>query len=492
MLNNPQISKINYLKKIIIVSLSEIFKDIIPGYKIKIRQNKENNNNNDNKDNKEVLLSKDVKLLREYEETLVKQYKLYIDYLIDSLNKTLNKIKENKLDELEEEQEENDKDYKNNNELEYCLIILGCLCKLLDNLNHFNYRQELIEIICKQLTNKHTKLSKLSYECIDRLFKKDKQLDLSLDIISQMYKLLKQYSYGVKKQFIDLLLSLNLNEIKLNEQSHENNKNNKLTHKEKMTKFSRNDRKKLKEKEKLEIDLDEQKLNDKLKQLSNKQTKILELLFLIYFNILKKMPNLKLIPSVLHGLSEYSHLISLDYFDDLINIIHELILNNRLNYKSKLYSIKTIFIILNGNCKSLLIDPLRFYNCLYNLILDTSLINNNNNNHNNEEENDDILLLIDCINLMFLKRSKQIPINRLLAFIKRLSLLTLQLQNTIQCVLILNLIKKLINLNRISSDLLFDNEFKNNIYNPYSLESDFANAQNTCLWELYLLQVIFF
>ena len=36
-----------------------------------------------------------------------------------------------------------------------------------------------------------------------------------------------------------------------------------------------------------------------------KQSKILEQLFVIYFNILKKNPNFKLIPSVLEGLAKW-------------------------------------------------------------------------------------------------------------------------------------------------------------------------------------------
>jgi nucleolar complex protein 3 len=38
----PDVAKSNLLKKLIIVSLTEIFKDIIPGYKIRIWSEKEN------------------------------------------------------------------------------------------------------------------------------------------------------------------------------------------------------------------------------------------------------------------------------------------------------------------------------------------------------------------------------------------------------------------------------------------------------------------
>jgi nucleolar complex protein 3 len=46
---------------------------------------------------------------------------------------------------------------------------------------------------------------------------------------------------------------------------------------------------------------------------------------MVYFKILKKTPNLKLIPSVLEGLSKFAHLINLDFFDDLVKIMHQMI-----------------------------------------------------------------------------------------------------------------------------------------------------------------------
>ena len=48
-------------------------------------------------------------------------------------------------------------------------------------------------------------------------------------------------------------------------------------------------------------------------------------MFLIYFKILKTNANLKLIPSVLEGLAKFAHLISLEFFDDLITVLHQMV-----------------------------------------------------------------------------------------------------------------------------------------------------------------------
>jgi nucleolar complex protein 3 len=75
MLTLPDVSKSYFLKKLIIISLTEIFKDILPGYKIRIWPEKEN----------EQQVSSDVRDVKDYEHTLVKQYKFFIDYLDQSI-----------------------------------------------------------------------------------------------------------------------------------------------------------------------------------------------------------------------------------------------------------------------------------------------------------------------------------------------------------------------------------------------------------------------
>jgi hypothetical protein len=126
------------LKKLIVVSLCEIYKDI------------------------------------EFEETLVKQYKLYIDYLNDSIkitNKALydmNELNKNDVDSLKS----------------YLVVCVKCLSSLIEKLFYFNHANDLIELIVQQLTNKTTEISKLAIESVKKLYKDDKDLQLSLDVIA--------------------------------------------------------------------------------------------------------------------------------------------------------------------------------------------------------------------------------------------------------------------------------------------------------------------
>lgn len=78
MLTQPDVRDSFMLKKLVVVSLCEIFKDIMPSYKIRAWTEKEN----------EQKVGKDVQEVKEYEETLVNQYKLYLDYLNEAIKGT--------------------------------------------------------------------------------------------------------------------------------------------------------------------------------------------------------------------------------------------------------------------------------------------------------------------------------------------------------------------------------------------------------------------
>lgn len=448
MLTYTEVRSSLILRKLILISLCEIYKDIIPSYKIRAWTDKEEEQN----------VGKDVKTLRDYEETLCRQYKLYIDYINDSI-KEMNKHFHDRDREVRES-------WKH-----YGIVCIGCLSGLLERKSHFNFTPEIIEIIIQQLTHKVPEISKLAAESVKKLYREDKTLQLSLELTQKITKLLKQKSFGVKGDVLDIFLSLKLKEIVLLEED-----TKKVNHKDRQQ-MSRNDRKKIKEKAQLSIDLEENRLKETLKAKLRVQTRILEQIFLVYFNILKKSPNFKLIPCVLEGLAKFAHLINLEFFDDIVKLMHEMIESERLNFRSKLHCIKTVFIVLSGRGEALTIDPMRFYNSLYNIILriDTTV------------NLDNTAILSECIDMMFFKRRKQLPSARLLSFVKRMGIVALQ-TDPVASAILLDLLRKLLSLNP-NTDLLFDNEYQNSgIYQPEVTQPDYANAQNSAMWELYALR----
>ena len=97
--------------------------------------------------NNDGKVGKDVKELKEYEETLVRQYKLYIDYLNDSI-KEVNKL-------LAGMQDKSDAAHIQM----YGEVCIKCLGNLLERLSHFNFTSDIIEIIVQQLTNKNIQVN---------------------------------------------------------------------------------------------------------------------------------------------------------------------------------------------------------------------------------------------------------------------------------------------------------------------------------------------
>ena len=106
---------------------------------------------------------------------------------------------------------------------------------------------------------------------------------------------------------------------------------------------------------------------------------------------------------------------------------------------------------MSGQGESLNIDPIKFYSSLYSTILQLNsgkLLKTSKFVFKFKifliiaGDLENTFLLSECIDLMFFKRRKQIPTARLLAFIKRLSLLSVQLEPA-SAAIILHIVEKL-------------------------------------------------
>lgn len=57
-----------------------------------------------------------------------------------------------------------------------------------------------------------------------------------------------------------------------------------------------------------------------------KHTETLKLLFVLYFRILKNPHPTPLLPAALRGISKYAHLVNIDFFRDLMQVLKRLIM----------------------------------------------------------------------------------------------------------------------------------------------------------------------
>lgn len=148
-----------------------------------------------------------------------------------------------------------------------------------------------------------------------------------------------------------------------------------------------------------------------------------------------------------------------------------------LNYRDQLHCIHTIFVILSGQGEVLNIDPLRFYIHLYKNILVVGA----GKNHN------DLRIILRTFDEVLLKRRRNISQPRLLAFVKRISILSLQLLHN-GSLAALGIIKNVLQLNS-NLDIILDTDgsIGSGRYDPELNDPEYCNASQSALYEMTAL-----
>nr|CAG8624112.1 14253_t:CDS:10 [Entrophospora candida] len=428
------------IRKLALLTQLVVYKDIIPGQ----LTDKE----------KAVKVSKEVKKLRNYEQDLLSNYQKYLNLLEDY-------IKENSKNPTNNN--DNDRNVKDQKSL--VVTALRCVCELLTSVTHFNFRLNLMNIIIGRMSKKtFTKMTAICCDSIIELFKNDESGEASLDAVKLMTKMIKFKNYTV----------------------HEEKKRkmeNKLASKKHL---SRKTRKWEKEKKKKEIEMKEVEAVVDKKEKENRQTETLKLVFITYFRILKHANGSNLLLPVLEGLAKFSHLINIDFFNDLLEVLKKIMVDcipeednvavaknrkikvvgnsgmERIDTRKCLLCIITTFQLLSGQ------DLQDFYKQFYTIILPLAL------NPNLDSK---------------IRKSEMIPINRSASFLKRLSIASLNWSNetVLKC---LNTIEKMIK-RQICLETFLSSEDKitNGIYKPELNDPELCNPFATSLWELSLLEI---
>uniref|UniRef100_A0A8D0KR90 Nucleolar complex protein 3 homolog n=1 Tax=Strix occidentalis caurina TaxID=311401 RepID=A0A8D0KR90_STROC len=444
------------VRKLVMVSLMEIFKDIAPSYKIRPLTEAE----------KATKVKKETQKLREFEEGLVSQYKFYLE----NLEQTIKDWKQRKL---KKSNVISLKAYKGLAE-----IAVKCLCELLVALPHFNFHNNIIVLIVPLMNDASKMISELCFEAVKKLFKQDKLGYASLGVVKVISGLVRGRNYDVRPEVLKVFLHLRIKEVELQKDSEDIAPKKKfMTYKEKRKNLSRMQRKWKKAEEKLERELLEAEASESKEKKLKLHTETLNIVFVTYFRILKKAQKSPLLPAVLEGLAKFAHLINVEFFDDLLIVLHSLIASGGLSYRESLHCVLSAFHILSGQGDVLNIDPMKFYTHLYKTLFSLHA----------GGTNDDTGIVLQCMDVMFAKRRKQVSQQRALAFLKRLSTLALHvLPNSSVGILATN---RVLMQTFPKMDLLLDNESQGSgVYLPELEEPEHCNAQNTALWELHLLQ----
>ncbi|KAL6234594.1 hypothetical protein BDW75DRAFT_161530 [Aspergillus navahoensis] len=510
------------VKKLALAAQAAIYKDVIPGYRIRPLSEEEAS----------AKVSKDVRKLRNYEQSLLSGYKHYIQTLL-----AFTKSSKDKTD--------------NNSGMK--TVAINCACNLLLSVPHFNFRAELLRILVNQLSKK--RVDDDFIKCRDTLqevFARDDDGVVSLEAVRLLSKMMKARDFKVHGSVLDTFLHLRLlrefsskgSRDRVDRDNEEETPGGKKLKQKKEWRTKRN-RKLEKERKAVEKDMKEADALVSHEARDKNQAETLKLVFGVYFRILKlRVPDL--MGPVLEGLAKYAHMINQDFFGDLLEALKDLIghaENDGLNAanddedeeltnspsstardstRESLLCTVTAFALLEGQDASKAAAALHLdlsffikhlYRSLYTLSTNPDVEYNPNasnalrlpdpssSSQEQQQNTQDrkkkvnfqtpIVLLLRCLNASLISRANGLPPPvRLASFAKRLMTTTLQVpeKSALATLALLNQVAKH-NARRISS-LWYSEERKGDgVFNPYATDFEATNVFAGTVWEGELLKI---
>ncbi|KAH7348957.1 nucleolar complex-associated protein-domain-containing protein [Rhexocercosporidium sp. MPI-PUGE-AT-0058] len=294
------------IKKLALRVQLAVYKDVIPGYRIRPLS----------EEDMETKVSKEVRKLRAYEQALVGGYQGYIREL-------------SKLSQSGRSGRSGGSGSSKDGGLSLGSVAISCACTLLTEVPHFNFRGDLLKILVKKLSTRMMDEDFVKCrETIETLFKNDEDGTPSLDAVSILTRMMKERSYRVDESVLNTFLHLRL----LTEFSwrastnHIDKPENKFERKmkEKRVFRTKKERKLMKERKVVEKEMEQADATVSHEDRDRMQSETLKLVFVTYLRILK-MRSPHLMGAVLEGLARYAHLINQDLFGDLLEALKDLI-----------------------------------------------------------------------------------------------------------------------------------------------------------------------
>uniref|UniRef100_A0A1D1YM11 Nucleolar complex protein 3 n=1 Tax=Anthurium amnicola TaxID=1678845 RepID=A0A1D1YM11_9ARAE len=466
--------------KLSLLSLLAVFKDIIPGYRIRPLTEKE----------LEVKVSKAVRKMRFYESTLLHEYKQYLLTLLALEKKP-----------------------------SFKLVAVRCMCNLLDAVTHFNFYEKLLSGVVKNISSSDDIIRKLCCESVKSLFGNEgkhggKAILEAVELISNLVKI---HDCQLHPDCVEVFCSLVFDEDVGKSESKEG-ENTKLKKKrrrqtdEKPNQITGNEKKMSKQelmakmREEVKADFKSGSLAPDDEERRNIQSQTLAAVFETYFRVLKRTmdPDVSrskgnnalfggsvahpLLAPCLKGLGKFSHLIDLDFMGDIMGCLKKLSglggsqdapPENCLSVSERLQCCIVAFKVMRNNLDALNIDLQDFYGHLYNLLLE----------YRPDRDQGDVLA--EALKTM-LCQGKQHDMQRAAAFIKRVATFSLCVGPaeamtalvTVQHLLLKNTKCRNLLENDVGGGSLSGLVVK---YHPDASDPNLSGALASVLWELSLL-----
>ncbi|XP_024966832.1 nucleolar complex protein 3 homolog isoform X2 [Cynara cardunculus var. scolymus] len=295
-------------------SLLAVFKDIIPGTRIRLPTEKE----------LAMVVSKEVKKTRFYESTLLTVYKAYLQKLM-----ALEKVSSFKR------------------------VAIRCICTLLEANPRFNFRESLLGVVINNISSTDDVIRKLCCNAIKSLFTNEGKHggELTVEAVQLIANLVKDHDCHLHPDSVEVFLSLSFDEdLRKPEVAKPNRKAKNKKYKignrnEDKNQLLANDKKKSKQemisktREEVKAEFMAASFAQDAMEKRRIQSDTLSSVFQTYFRILKHAmrPGSEangfpaspfgehpLLAPCLNGIGKFSHLIDLDFMADLMNYLRRL------------------------------------------------------------------------------------------------------------------------------------------------------------------------
>lgn len=403
--------------RLALLSSMAVFKDILPGYRIRLPTAKE----------LEMVVSKEVRQLRDFETALLKYYQKYVQTLIRSAKSPARR-----------------------------LTALKCMCGLLEAAPHFNYRDSMLKSMVPRMMSFDDEISKLACDAVKSLLRNEAKHggEATVEAVQLIAELVKSRRYRVRPAVVEVFL-----ELSFDENIEKSSTTEKMAEKANVKKSKRVEKKEKKEKKKELARQLRKEVKDDFKEASSApdvilrkklQTQTLAAMFETYFGVLKaslEPPDEKVLAAVsreidegfdslglrpllgpsLDGLGKFSYLINVDFMADLLSTLGVAAAggNNAdsrppedlLTVGERLQCCMVAFKIVRSNLDALTIDLRDFYVQLYNLLFEFNSVR-----HNIKYSK----VFAEALQVM-LWDNRQHDMQRAAGFLKRLSTLALHL-----------------------------------------------------------------
>uniref|UniRef100_A0A6N2LYN4 Nucleolar complex protein 3 homolog n=2 Tax=Salix viminalis TaxID=40686 RepID=A0A6N2LYN4_SALVM len=473
------------LIKLGLLSLLAVFKDIIPGYRIRLPTEKE----------LEMKVSKEVKKMRFYESTLLSVYKAYLQKLVLLEKKS-----------------------------KFQHVAVRCICTLLEAVPHFNFRESLLSAVVKNIGSQDDVIRKLSCSAIKSIFVNEGKHGgaATVEAVELIADHVKALNCQLHPDSVEVFMSLSFHEDlrkpgePAKESKVKNKKNRKRKNAEEPSQLQESDRKRSKKeltakmREEVTADYKSAVFTPDVKEQRKMQSDMLSALFETYFRILKHTMQSTaassqangtlvdgesgahpLLAPCLNGLGKFTHFIDLDYMGDLMNYLKKLAGGGSnsdnssekcakgLTVSERLQCCIVAFKVMRSNLDALNVDLQGFFVQLYNLILEY------------RPGRDEGEVLAEALKIM-LCEDRQHDMQKAAAFVKRLATFSLCFGSAESMAALVTL-KQLLQKNVKCRNLLENDAGGGSVsgsiakFQPYATDPNLSGALASVLWELDLL-----